>query len=118
MVYPAGGTAVLRTHNRHLELASRMNADEDSQFDFYGVKEGDNFLVESLPHLNIINDLVIDWMHNCCLGNQLEVCTDKTTPVSNLSLRLQLLNCTFSCRVCEEVLSTHIHWDKYEKAPD
>ena len=69
MVYPAGcegGT--LRSHNRHLQLAERINPDVDRPNEYYGVKEGVSFLIEILPHLDIINDIVIDYMHNCCLG--------------------------------------------------
>lgn len=71
MVYPAGGNAELRTHDRHLELASRAKPEEDAPFEYFGIKEGQNFLVTILPELNIIDDLVIDYMHNCLLGKNL-----------------------------------------------
>ena len=68
MVYPAGSDdSTLRSHNRHLELAERIHPESDGP-DFYGVKQGITFLIESLPHIDIINDIVIDYMHNCCLG--------------------------------------------------
>lgn len=73
MVYPAGGSATFRTHARHLELADRVKPEEDAEHDYYGVKEGRNFLVEILPQLNIIDDLVIDYMHNCLLGKNFEI---------------------------------------------
>ena len=65
-VYPHGGSAPLRTHERHLQLADRANQDDGP--DYYGVKEGRSFLVTILPELNIIDHLVIDYMHNCLLG--------------------------------------------------
>ena len=73
MVYPAGGKASHRTHDRHLELANRVNPDEDAASDYFGVKEGISFLVKILPQMDIINDLVIDYMHNCLLGNILDM---------------------------------------------
>ena len=66
MVYPSGGTAQLRTHDRHLELADRTNPDDAP--DYFGVTEGRSFLVGILPNINLVDDLVIDYMHNCCLG--------------------------------------------------
>ena len=69
MVYPAGSEdSTLRSHNRHLELAEQVNPDLDSPHEFYGVKKGVSFLIETLPQLDIINDIVIDYMHNCLLG--------------------------------------------------
>ena len=67
MVFPVGDSASIRTHGRHLELASRANPEEDGP-EYFGIKEGQNFLVEILPELNIIDHLVIDYMHNCLLG--------------------------------------------------
>ena len=68
MVYPSGSLAVLRSHERHLELADRLMPDEDGPNDYYGVAEGRSFLVGLLPELNLVDDLVIDYMHNCLLG--------------------------------------------------
>ena len=70
MVYPAGGTATLRSHERHLELADQVYPDQDGgERDFYGVKKGRTFLTEVSPHIDIVNDLVVDYMHNTILGN-------------------------------------------------
>ena len=68
MVYPAGESANLRSHERHLELADRLYPERDGEHDYYGVKEGRSFLLEVLPHLDIVNDLVVDYMHNTVLG--------------------------------------------------
>ena len=70
MVYPVSNEeGTLRSHARHLELAERVHqADGVGGKDYYGVKEGLSFLIETLPHLDIINDIVIDYMHNCLLG--------------------------------------------------
>ena len=69
MVYPVSNEeGTLRSHGRHLELAERTHKDLDAPHDYYGVKSGLSFLFETLPHLDIINDIVIDYMHNCCLG--------------------------------------------------
>ena len=71
MVYPAamGNEEItLRTHERHLELAERVHPNMDKDHDFFGVKEGVSFLIETLPHLDIIDDIIIDYMHNCLLG--------------------------------------------------
>ena len=87
MVYPAGGNAMLRTHDRHLELASRAKPEEDAPHKYFGIKEGQNFLVTVLPELNIIDDLVIDYMHNCLLGKNLhtyQYC-DRLLTVSSLA---------------------------------
>ena len=67
MVYPRGGTAPLRTHERHIELADRSQPDDEDN-DYYGVTEGRSFLVSLLPDLDLVNHLVIDYMHNCLLG--------------------------------------------------
>lgn len=71
MVYPAGETAALRSHERHLELADQVYPEQDGEHDFYGIKKGRTFLSEVLPHLDLVNDLVIDYMHNTVLGNVL-----------------------------------------------
>ena len=69
MVYPVGNEEItLRSHERHLELARQVHPDLDMQHDFYGVKPGVSFIIETLPHLDIINDVIIDYMHNCLLG--------------------------------------------------
>ena len=67
MVYPYGGDAAFRTHERHIELADRSQTD-DGDNDFYGVTKGRSFLVKLLPELNLVDHLVIDYMHNCLLG--------------------------------------------------
>ena len=67
MVYPAGSREMLRTHERHLELADRQKP-EDKLNTYFGVKKGRTFLVDILPQLNLIDDIVIDYMHNCLLG--------------------------------------------------
>ena len=63
MVYPAGTRGELRTHERHLELASRTGPtlSEDEEDEFYGVYEGIPFLTEVVPNLDIIRDIPIDW---------------------------------------------------------
>ena len=53
MVYPAGRTAPLRTHARHLELAQRAGPESDANEEYFGVKEGPIFLTEILPNLDI-----------------------------------------------------------------
>ena len=65
MVYPADGEeAAMRSHDRHLQLARRSNMNaEDKKSDFYGVKEGKPFLAKVLPHLDLVYDICIDWMH-------------------------------------------------------
>ena len=69
MVYPVSNVeSTLRSHQRHLELAEQVHPDLDMPHDFYGVKKGLSFLIETLPHLDIINDIPIDYMHNCLLG--------------------------------------------------
>ena len=71
MVYPANGEeAELRSHERHLQLArrSRLNTAEDALEEFYGVKEGKIFLTKVLPHLDLVYDICIDWMHNVLEG--------------------------------------------------
>ena len=70
MVYPAGNQSTHRTHDRHLELADRVNPHQDGS-EYFGVKEGRSFLVNALPEINLIDDLVIDYMHNCLLGNNI-----------------------------------------------
>ena len=41
MVYRAGGNAPLRTHDRHMDLAQRVEPDSDEYpGEYYGVKEG------------------------------------------------------------------------------
>ena len=70
MVYPVSNDEhPLRSHQRHLELAQRAHPELDGgPNDYYGVKEGVNFLIETLPDLDIVNDVIIDYMHNCLLG--------------------------------------------------
>ena len=65
MVYPADGEeAELRSHERHLQLARRSNlTSEDEEEDFFGVREGKIFLAKVLPHLDLVYDICIDWMH-------------------------------------------------------
>ena len=65
MVYPADGVqAEMRSHERHLQLARRSNVTaEDAERDFYGVREGKPFLAKILPHIDIVYDICIDWMH-------------------------------------------------------
>ena len=72
MVFPAGTTAELRTHQRHMELAARAgpSSDEEPEHEFYGVKEGPIFLSEVLPHIDIVRDITIDWMHNVLEGEK------------------------------------------------
>ena len=70
MVYPAGSQSEHRTHDRHLELADRVNPHQDGP-EYFGVKEGRSFLVNALPEINLIDDLVIDYMHNCLLGKNI-----------------------------------------------
>ena len=62
-VYPAGTRGELRTHDRHLELAARAGTTrkEDLKNDFYGVYEGTPFVTTSVPNLDIISDIPIDW---------------------------------------------------------
>ena len=69
MVYRAGGTAPLRTHDRHMELSQRIGPDsEEYPGEYFGVKEGPLFLTEILPDFDIVRDICIDWMHNVCEG--------------------------------------------------
>ena len=68
MVYPSGSLATLRTHERHIELADRLMPEDDGPNEFFGVSKGRSFLVNILPELNLVDDLVIDYMHNCLLG--------------------------------------------------
>ena len=65
MVFPADGeVAELRCHERHIQLSRRSNmTEEDEERDFYGVKEGKPFLAKVLPHLDLVYDICIDWMH-------------------------------------------------------
>ena len=76
MVYPSGApNAELRSHDRHIELADRAKPEEDGgEPDYFGVKEGQSFLIGLLPQLNIIDHIPIDYMHNCLLGKI--VCED------------------------------------------
>ena len=68
MVFPAGTTAELRSHDRHMELASMSGPYSDEDNEYYGVKQGPIFLAEILPHLDIVRDITIDWMHNVLEG--------------------------------------------------
>ena len=72
-MYPAGSRAELRTHERHMQLASREGPESDAlpENDFYGVKEGTPFLSEILPDFDLVRDICIDWMHNVCEGSPL-----------------------------------------------
>ena len=70
MVYPAGITAPLRTHARHMELAQRVGPESDMGNEFFGVHEGPIFLTEILPGVDIVRDICIDWMHNVCEGTR------------------------------------------------
>ena len=70
MVYPAGVEEVhLRSHARHLELADRAH-EEDGEHgrDYYGVKAGRPFITKIFPHMDIVGDVVIDYMHLVCEG--------------------------------------------------
>ena len=68
MVFPAGTRAELRSHARHMELAGRDGPSSDEENEYYGVKEGRLFVTEILPHLDIVRDVTIDWMHNVLEG--------------------------------------------------
>ena len=68
MVYPAGTRGELRTHERHLEIASRTGPMDDELNDFYGIHEGVPFLTDVVPHLDIIRDIPIDWRARFTLG--------------------------------------------------
>ena len=72
-VWGAGVRGEFRTHDRHMELAARAGPSEDEENNFYGVHEGELFLTEVVPHLDIVTDIVIDWMHNVCEGDKLKV---------------------------------------------
>lgn len=68
MVYPAGVEEVhLRSHARHLELADRAH-EEDQLHDFYGIKPGRPFITKIFPHMDIVGDVVLDYMHLVCEG--------------------------------------------------
>ena len=67
MVYPSGRRGEPRSHERHIELCLRSNPN-DSINDYYGIKKS-SFLLKVLPELNIIEDIPVDYMHNCLLGN-------------------------------------------------
>ena len=69
MVYPAGIEETnLRNHDRHLELADRARPREDEQHEYYGVKSGRPFLTKIFPNMDIVRDIVVDWMHLVCEG--------------------------------------------------
>ena len=82
MVYPAGKTATLRTHARHMELAQRDGPLSDEVEEYFGVKEGPVFLTEILPNLDIVRHICIDWMHNVCEGKSRTFCesNDRAKP--------------------------------------
>ena len=83
-VYPAGTRGDLRTHDRHLELASRTGPTkkEDRKSDFYGVYEGTPFLTKVVPHLDLIYDIPIDWRADSTLNfeppNPLSLCLSQS----------------------------------------
>ena len=83
-VYGVGVRGDARTHARHMQLAARAGPAEDALpgNDFYGVHEGTLFLTQVVPHLDIIEDVVIDWMHNICEG---KLVTDIVYPVCHTS---------------------------------
>ena len=69
MVYPASNDEVrLRTHARHLELADRARPEQDEPHDYYGVKSGRPFLTKIFPQMDVVQDIVIDYMHLVCEG--------------------------------------------------
>ena len=69
MVYPASNEeAPLRTHTRHLELADRAKPEQDGEHDFFGVHEGRPFLTKIFPQMDVVQDIVIDYMHLVCEG--------------------------------------------------
>ena len=51
-----------------MELAGRDGPSSDEENEYYGVKEGRLFVTEILPHLDIVRDVTIDWMHNVLEG--------------------------------------------------
>ena len=66
-------------------MADRANPEEEEGPEYFGVKEGRPFLVDVLPELNIIDNLVIDYMHNCLLGkilSMIEKCLNLVPDVS------------------------------------
>ena len=69
-VYPRGTTGELRSHRRHLQLATRSGPSSDGKKgnDFFGVKTPPTFITETLPDLDIVTSIVVDWMHNVCEG--------------------------------------------------
>ena len=68
MVYPVSNEEFeLRTHARHLELADRANPEQDGP-DYFGVKPGRPFLSKIFPHMDVVRDIVIDYMHLVCEG--------------------------------------------------
>ena len=68
MVYPAGAEeADLRSHDHHLELAERAHS-EDEAHDYYGIKSGRPFITKIFPDMDIVKDVVIDYMHLVCEG--------------------------------------------------
>ena len=68
MVYPAGHEETeLRTHDRHLELADRAKPEQDGEH-YYGVKRGRPFLTKIFPQMDVVQDIVIDYMHLVCEG--------------------------------------------------
>ena len=74
MVYPASNEeAPLRTHMRHLELADRAKPEQDGgEHDYYGVNEGRPFLTKIFPQMDVVQDVVIDYMHLVCEGTILQ----------------------------------------------
>ena len=73
MVYPASNDEVrLRTHARHLELADRAKPEEDERHDYYGVKPGRPFITKIFPQMDVVGDIVIDYMHLVCEGKVLQ----------------------------------------------
>ena len=71
MVYPAGGQeANLRTHAQHMALADRSNPEANAGHDYYGVHSGRPFLTKVCPNIDIVYDIVIDYMHLVCEGKE------------------------------------------------
>ena len=68
MVYPVSNEEFdLRTHARHMELADRVNPEQDEP-DYYGVKAGRPFITKIFPAMDIVKDIVIDYLHLVCEG--------------------------------------------------
>ena len=69
MIYPVDNDEFdLRTHARHLELADRAKPQQDAPHDYYGIKSGRPFITKIFPQMDIVRDIVIDYMHLVCEG--------------------------------------------------